>query len=164
MVQAIEILPEDKPRVRLNVGSVEPFVDWNSFVWDADDDSDVGILLRSDAPVAHASPTLFDQAIYQTARTAKTLRYVFALPPGLYEVHLKFAELWLTETGKRPMHIDINGRRYWQAWDPGTAAGRIGMAMDLRVENIVPDRDGKITVVISAAGDNDAILQGLEIN
>jgi putative lipoprotein len=36
MVQAIEVLPEDKPTLRLNVGSDAPFVDWNSFVWDAD--------------------------------------------------------------------------------------------------------------------------------
>ena len=141
-----------------------PFVDWNSFVWDADAHFDGGTTIRSDAPVAHASPTLYDQAIYQTARSGKTLRYVFTAPPGLHTVHLKFAELWQKEPGKRPMHIDINGRRYWEAWDPGAAAGCIGMAMDLRAENIVPDKDGKITLVITAAGENDAILQGLEIN
>jgi hypothetical protein len=164
MVQAIEVLPEDKPTIRRDVGSEKPFVDWNSFVWDADADFVGGTTIRSDTPVAHASPTLFDQAIYQTARTGKTLRYVFTVPPGLHEVQLKFAELWLNEIGKRPMHIDINGRRYWEAWDPGTAAGCLGMAMDLRAENIVPDKDGKITLVIAAAGENEAILQGLQIN
>jgi hypothetical protein len=38
------------------------------------------------------------------------------------------------------------------------------MAMDLRAENIVPDKEGKITLVIAAAGENEAILQGLQIN
>jgi hypothetical protein len=164
MVQAIEVLPEDTSTLRLDVGSDAPFVDWNSFVWDADAGFDGGRTIRSEAPVAHASPTLYDQAICQTARSGKTLRYVLAAPPGLHTVHLKFAELWQKEPGKRPMHIDINGQRYWQSWDPAAAAGCVGMAMDLRAENIVPDKDGKITLVITAAGENEAILQGLEID
>jgi hypothetical protein len=65
---------------------------------------------------------------------------------------------------KRPIHIDVHGRRYWEASDPGTAPGCNGMVMDFRAENIVPDKDDKITVVITAAGENEAILQELDIN
>jgi hypothetical protein len=78
-------------------------------------------------------------------------------------VHLQFAELWLKESGRRPMNIEINGQLRWQGWDPATAAGQMGMAADLRTEDIAPDKDGYITIRITAMGANDAILQGIEI-
>ena len=37
-----------------------------------------------------------------------------------------------------------------------------GMALDLRTE-AMPDSKGQIKVTISACGENDAILQGVEI-
>ena len=89
--------------------------------------------------------------------------YTVSAMPGLYSVHLKFAELWLKEKGKRPMNIEVNGRRMREAWDPAEAAGELGMAADFRVEDVAPDKDGKIKIVLNAAGENDAILQGIEI-
>jgi hypothetical protein len=85
------------------------------------------------------------------------------LPPGLYTVHLKFAELWLEEPGKRPMDILINGQARWAHWDPFTAAGQAGMAIDLRALNITPDSEGRITICARAVGEYDAILQGIEV-
>lgn len=38
------------------------------------------------------------------------------------------------------------------------------MAMDFRAEKVVPDKDDRITAVITAAGENEAILQELDIN
>ncbi len=163
IVQAIEVLPEDKQVIRVDAGSDTPFIDWNSFVWAADTAFNAGSTLRSDTPVAQASPTLYDRALYQTARTGKTIGYVFAVPLGSYTVHLKFAELWLKEVGKRPMDIEVNGRIVWKSWDPATAAGCPGMAADIRVEDITPDKDGRIAIRLSAVGANDAILQGIEI-
>ena len=37
------------------------------------------------------------------------------------------------------------------------------MAADLRAEDVAPDKDGHITLRIRAAGANDAILQGIEL-
>jgi hypothetical protein len=37
------------------------------------------------------------------------------------------------------------------------------MAADLRVDDVTPDRAGRITIRISAAGDEEAILQAIEI-
>ncbi len=51
----------------------------------------------------------------------------------------------------------------WKSWDPGVAAGQVGMAIDLRTGNISPDKDGFIKVQLRAVGENDAVLQGLEI-
>ncbi|MBN1347121.1 MAG: hypothetical protein JXQ73_30800 [Phycisphaerae bacterium] len=163
LVQAIEVLPEHRSLIRVNAGADAPFVDWNSLVWAADMGFDGGTTIRSDSAVAQASPTLYDQAIYQTARAGKAIRYQFAVRPGLYTVHLKFAELWVKEQGGRPMDIEVNGRRVWKSWDPASAAGRLGMAADIRVEDIAPDKDGMIKLRLTAVGENGAILQGIEI-
>ena len=61
------------------------------------------------------------------------------------------------------MNIEINGRLFRGGGAPANAAGQVGMAADIRAEDITPDRQGLITVRISAAGAQDAILQGIEI-
>jgi hypothetical protein len=163
LVQAIEVLPEQKPAIRINGGSETEFVDWNSNVWTADAHFSGGTIIKSVAPVLHASPTLYDQDLYRTARSAKHFSYTLAAPSGLYTVHLKFAELWLPKAGERPMDIAINGRRVRKSWDPAAAAGRTGMAADLRIDNITPDKNGHIVIALQATGVNDAILQAIEI-
>jgi hypothetical protein len=200
IVQAIEILPELKPTVRIDCGSPQSYVDWNGFVWEADRHFEGGegkILVmaaksgvsgqpkpsvpkeatgketssppvmsaQGDPPIMEVTPTLYDQALYQTARTGKSFRYVVPLPPGLYSVHLKFAELWMRdgEVGRRPMNIEVNERRVWQNWDPATAAGRVNQAADVRVEDVVPDSRGHVVIQLSAAGESEAILQAIEI-
>jgi len=85
------------------------------------------------------------------------------VPPGLYTIQLKFAELWLKALGKRPMDIAINGQMVRKGWDPAQAAGELGMAAGIRVGDIAPDKDGKIVIRVSAAGAEDAILQAIEI-
>ena len=163
LVNAIEILPETRPTIRINAGADRKFIDWNSFRWSADMYFDGGTIIQSALPVSQASPTLYDQALYQTARSGKTIRYSIPVPPGLYTVHLKFAELWLKELGQRPMSIEVNGRVVHNNWDPAKAAGQIGMAADIRTENITPDKHNQITIQVTATGANDAILQGIEI-
>jgi hypothetical protein len=163
MVQAIELLPEVKPAVRIDCGSDREFIDWNGAVWSADTRFEGGAAMRSDAAVSQASPTLYDQELYRTARTGRKLAYSVAVPPGLYTVHLKFAELWITKPGDRPMNVEINGRTIRRNWDPATAAGQINMAADIRAENVAPDQNGRISIVVSATGANDAILQGIEV-
>jgi hypothetical protein len=163
IVQAIEILPESKSIVRITCGSVTDVIDWNSFVWTRDSDLSAGQSIFSSRPVTQATPTRYDQVLYQTARCGRDIRYTLSLTPGLYDVHLKFAELWLPEPGRRPMDIEINGRLFWQAWDPAAAAGECGMAFDLRTSSITPDKDGRIVIRIRATGENDAIIQGIEV-
>ena len=163
IVQAIEVLPEQKSTVRINAGSPLPWIDWNSFLWSADSCFQGGHTLESAAAVAQASPTLYDQQLYRTARAGKDIQYNVPVTPGLYAVHLKFAELWLKEAGKRPMNIEVNGRLVRERCDPAAAAGQPNMAVDVRVEDVTPDAAGHIAVRISATGSSDAILQGIEI-
>ncbi len=162
-LHAIEVLPALHPIVRIDAGSAAPFIDWHGQVWNADAHFDGGAGIRSDKAATQASPTLYDQALYQTARSSKILAYAIPLTPGVYTIHLKFAELWLNETGQRPMNIEINGRRVRENWDPASAAGQTGMAVDLRFEDISPGGDGKVSIRLQATGSNDAILQGIEI-
>ena len=163
LVRAIEVLPETRPNIRIDAGAEKEFIDWNSFAWSADTDFDGGTILQSEAPLSQASPTLYDQALYQTARSGRAFSYSVSAPQGLYTVHLKFAELWLKESGRRPMRIEINGRVVRDEWDPATAAGQTGMAADMRVEDIAPDKQNRITICVRATGANDGILQGIEI-
>jgi hypothetical protein len=163
LVQAIEVLPELRPAIRIDAGSGREFIDWNSFVWTADAHFEGGELLRSHAPVSQAAPTLYDQELYRTARVGKEFSYRLTVPPGLYVVHLKFAELWLKEPGQRPIDIEVNGRLVRKAWDPAAAAGQMRMAADLRTEDVTPDKNGWITIRLKAAGANPAILQGIEV-
>ncbi len=163
LVQAIELLPEIKPVIRVNAGSDAEFVDWNGFAWAADTNFNGGAVIKSDAAVEHASPTLYDQGLYHTARSGKSFGYTFSLPPGLYNVHLKFAELWLKEPGKRSMDLELNGRTVRKSWDPATASGKLGRAAELRLEDVAPDERGQITIRLAAVGEQDAILQGIEI-
>jgi hypothetical protein len=196
IVQAIEILPELKPTVRIRCGSPTDYIDWNSFVWSADAFFEGGTALASPKPekpagpvpveklkvtgsescspgvgetgddpgfVLYATPTLYDQALYRSGRTGRSFRYVVPVPPGLYTVHLKFAELWLGESGKRPMNIEVNGRRMGTHWDPATASGGVRAAADLRIEDVVPDKDGRLAIQVVATGENDAVLQAIEI-
>jgi len=39
----------------------------------------------------------------------------------------------------------------------------VDMATDLRVDNITPDKEGRITIDLHATGMNDAIIQKIEI-
>ena len=110
IVQAIEVLPESKSVARIDCGSDSSFVDWNSHVWDADRAFQGGKTIVADTPVSQASPTIYDQGLYRTARAGKSIGYTISVSPGFYTVQLKFAELWLAEMGKRPMDIEVNGR------------------------------------------------------
>ncbi len=163
LVQAIEVLPEQGPAIRLDCGANRPFIDWHGFLWNADPGNKESNAIRSEASVSQASPTLHDQEIYRTALSGNRLHHSLSVPNGLYTVHLKFAELWLKEPGHRPMDIEINGRMVREKWDPATAAGQVNMAADFRVEDVTPDVNGRITITLTATGANAAILQGIEV-
>ena len=61
------------------------------------------------------------------------------------------------------MDIEINGKVVWKSWDPGSTAGQVNMAIDLRAPDIAPDQKGYITISLKAKGENDAILLGIEV-
>ncbi|MFA6567988.1 MAG: malectin domain-containing carbohydrate-binding protein, partial [Victivallales bacterium] len=163
LIRAIEILPGLRPAVRINCGSESSFVDWNTDEWLADAHYEDGATLKSDAEVKLATPTIWDQGLYRTARSGKQIVYKVSLPDGLYTIQLKFAELWLDRPGARPMDISVNGRVVKRGWDPAQAAGELAMATGIRVADVAPGKDGFISVRIVSSGGNDAIIQAIEI-
>jgi len=162
-IRAIEVLPELRSCIRINAGSPEAFIDWNSFSWFGDQYFTGGISIQSLVPVSQASPTLYDQPLYQTARCGREFVYRIPVLPGLYTVHLKFAELWLAPDQHRAMEVEINSRLVLKDFDPASVAQKQGMSADVRFEMIPSDAEGFITLCIRAQGPYEAILQGLEI-
>jgi hypothetical protein len=162
-IRAIEILPELKPAVRINCGAESGFVDWNTDEWIADAHHEDGVPLRSAAAVKLATPTTWDQGLYGAARSGKAIAYKVSLPEGLYTLQLKFAELWLDKPGARPMNVAVNGRVVKRGWDPAEAAGELAMATGIRIAEVTPGKDGCVCIRFVAAGENDAIIQAIEI-
>ncbi len=163
ILRAFEMLPELRSCIRINAGAPKPFIDWNSFIWSGDQYYLGGATIHSSSPVAQASPTLYDQQLYQTARCGREFSYRIPVTPGLYTVHLKFAELWLAATQRRSMEVIINSRSVLRNFDPATTSQQHGMSADIRFEMISPDAEGVIAIRICAEGVHDAILQGVEI-
>jgi hypothetical protein len=163
LVRAIEVLPELRSAVRINCGAESPFVDWNTDEWLADIHGEGGEALSAEADVKLATPTIWDQGLYRTARAGREISYNVSLPDGLYTLQLKFAELWLAKPGARPMDISVNGRLVRRGWDPAEAAGELAMATGIRIAEVTPGKDGCIRIGIVAAGENDAIIQAIEI-
>lgn len=159
--QAIELAPVVPDIVRINCGSEVPFLDWMGNLWQADACADQS--LTSELPVVQASPTLYDQGLYKTARCGNELEYRIPVRDSFYSVHLKFAELWLAAGQTRPMDIYINGNCVRRHWDARTAAGYPNMAADLRFDTISPV-DGFIAIRICAKAEHPAILQAIELD
>jgi hypothetical protein len=162
LVQAIEVAPEQRDVVRINCGSDQSFIDWAGDVWQADTYFKGGRDIQATGEIVQATPTIYDQGLYLVARMGDCIEYRIPVRPGIYSVHLKFAEVWIESRGNRPMNISINARQLKKKWDPVQSVERNRMAADLRFEGVSPV-DGKITVVIEAVGENPAIVQAIEI-
>lgn len=162
LISGIEILPQATECIRINCGGRDHYIDWNSNVWQKDDQNGEGRVLRSDMKVAQASPTLHDQSLYQTARVQDKISYTFTLPQALYTVHLKFAELW-EKSGGRGLRIEVNGKAYKDNClleGPHNGEGR---AVDIRLRGICPDAHGGLRLDVYGTHGKEAVLQAIEI-
>lgn len=187
IISAIEVTPETKNDIiRVNAGSNKDFVDWNGNIWLGDSafvsggsavsgrgnlnriptvyNTDYCAVQTREFEISQASPTLFDQEIYRTARSGNMFTYTFTVPDRLYSIQLKFAELWSDKLGERPMDIYINNKLIWKDYDPATRAMKINKAADMRVDDIIPDKNNQIVIKVVAKSANAAILQGIQID
>lgn len=162
LIQAIEVAPEQKDAVRINCGCNHVFIDWAGYAWKADCHFRGGKCIKAGGELLQATPTLYDRDLYFAGRSGRHLEYRIPVKPGIYSVHLKFAEMWLKEEGQRPLNIYLNKRLVRGKWDPAHAVGHVCMAADLRFEGISPV-DQHISIRIDAVGENPAVLQAIEI-
>ncbi|MHB9031970.1 MAG: malectin domain-containing carbohydrate-binding protein [Anaerolineae bacterium] len=161
LLQGIEAAPEARDHLLVNCGAVKPYIDWSGQVWEADTFSEGESLVTSQQP-SQATPTLYDAALYQTARSGREINYRLPVRPGIYELQLKFAELWDAAPGQRPVDIKVNGKLVRAGWDTAREAGRAEMATGLRLTGISPV-EGAIWVTLTATGSQPATIQALEV-
>ena len=78
---------------------------------------------------SHASPTLYDQRLYKTARSGKSFSYTVSSAAGTLLCPSEVRRALVEGDGQRPMNIEVNGLVVRENWDPGSAAGQLGMAV-----------------------------------
>ena len=88
-----------------------------------------------------------DPALYEKAREGD-FQYDIPLAPGVYELHLHFAEFLYTETlensgvGSRRFHVILNGNSLLNDFDIIMDAPGTNTADEKGVEDVTPDKDG----------------------
>ena len=152
--------------LRILPGVDRSYVDRAGKLWSTDNYFSGGIPVRS--PVRHIWRTL-DPAIYRSSRQGD-FTYEIPLKPGVYELHLMFAEtVYGPEEaggggeGSRIMNIAANGKPVLSNFDVIADSGGARTA-DVRVfTDIAPGNDGFLHLSFSSAAGGRAMISGIEI-
>jgi hypothetical protein len=152
--------------VRISVGSLEPkYVDSSGHVWVGDRYFTGGrAVIRKDR---RNSRTL-DPALYQKAREGD-FQYDIPLAPGVYELHLHFAEILYNETldssgvALRRFNVFLNGTRLLSEFDITVDAPGTNTADERVFKDVSPDKDGYLHLRFESATAYRALLNGIEI-
>ncbi|HTC22312.1 MAG TPA: malectin domain-containing carbohydrate-binding protein, partial [bacterium] len=78
-----------------------------------------GTVTTVSTPVANTQ----NPALYQTYRAGTTLAYSFNVPPGHYQVTLKFADFISTASGQNVFNVSVQGISSIQSLDVYATAG-----------------------------------------
>ncbi len=158
--------PPPGEEVRILAGSTRSFVDHAGKLWDADRWFDVGKVVKSNAQQIWRTQ---DPDFYHTSRQGQ-FSYTIPLKPGVYELHLYFAETdydpELTGTGgegSRIFNVRANGKTLLNHFDIVADAGASRTA-DVKVfTGISPAADGALHLEFSGEGGMQASLSAIEI-
>lgn len=108
LINAIEVAPADKPEpIRVECGGDAPYRDVAGQTWESDRGHPDGHAFdRGSVPIEWTD----DDRLFQTERYAVS-SYSFAVPNGLYQTTLHFAETYegITGPGQRIFHAAVNG-------------------------------------------------------
>jgi hypothetical protein len=153
--QGVTLPPASGFAIRVNSGG-PAYTDPLGNTWSADTGFIGGNTLGTNAVVSgpEQPPTVF-----QSVRWG-SFQYQFTVPNGLYNVKLKFAELFLTTVGTRLTRITINGTIVDPAFDIIAAAG----GPNIEVNRVYPITvtGGQITIQLGDVK-YGPILSGIEI-
>ncbi len=157
---------ENSPGVRIAVGSSMPkYEDSLSRVWTGDRFVTGGETVHR--PNRRIYRTL-DPALYQNARVGD-FQYDIPLQPGIYELHLYFAEILHIDTidsgaeALRRFNISLNGKPLLLGFDIVLDTGGMLNTADEKVfTGVSPAEDGKLHLRFWASNDQ-ALLCGIEI-
>ena len=152
MVQAIEVLPEQKPAIRINAGSEAEFVDWNSSVWTADAHFAGGTTITIRRAGGPCVADAVRSGVVPHGPLGKNIRLHACRTAGL--VHGASEVCGVVVAKAWPAADGHYGQRAVgpKSWDPAAAAGRSGMAADIRIDNITPDKESHIAIGLRATG------------
>ena len=110
-----------------------------------------------------------DPTIYHTIRIGSRFQYDIPLKPGIYELHLLFAEkifgkpdMANTGEGSRIFDVFVNGIRLLDEIDIFSDAGGPDIPADRVLRDISPDKDGFLHLVFSS-NRYWACVSGIEI-
>lgn len=160
-----QIGPPAGDTVRILAGASRSFVDHAGKLWSADSYFEGGLSVKTSG--AHIGRTQ-DPNFYHASRQGQ-FRYRIPLKPGIYELHLHFAETQFDAEqngggeGSRIFDVQANGKTLLHHFDLVADAGGSHIA-DVKVfTEISPAADGLLTLDFHAENGNQAILSALEI-
>lgn len=152
--------------VRILAGSSRTYVDRSGKAWSADNYFAGGTPVRS--PVQHIWRTQ-DPTIYRTSRQGD-FTYDIPLKPGIYELHLHFAETFYGPEdvggggeGSRVMTVTANGKALLTDFDV-FADAEGGRTAEVKVfSDVSPSRDGFLHLGFSSAKGGRGMISAIEI-
>ena len=150
--------------IRILAGSTRTYVDRSGKLWNPDAYFTAGTAVRS--PVQHIWRTQ-DATIYRTSRQGD-FRYDIPLKPGIYELHLHFAETFYGPEdagggeGSRVLAVTANGKPLLSSFDIIGDSGE-SRAADVKVfTDLAPASDGFLHLNFSSLNGR-AMVSAIEI-
>jgi hypothetical protein len=160
---APSVPPSAPSGTNIRVGFTAPsFLDVTGSTWLGDRCFTSGeVFSRTDNQIRRT----FDQSLYQTGRQGN-FSYAIPLRPGVYELHLHFAEVFYGEaTGAdtlRLFDVSINGVQAMSRFDIAKDAGGVCIADEKVFKDISPASDGFLRLdFLPIRG--QALLNGIEV-
>ncbi len=163
----VEKAPSGSGDLRIIAGSTDPYTDRTGRPWGPDRFFSGGSL-----PVVRASERVFrtlDPDIYRYGRQGD-FKYDIPLAPGVYELHLHFAETGLADfisaessgEGQRLFRVYANGKQILDLFDVVADAAGANTSDERVFRDIAPAKDGFLHLsFVSQRG--AAILNGIEV-
>lgn len=157
----------ESEEVRLLAGSNAPrFVDRTGNTWSGDHFFHGGSVFSTPGQVIFGTP---DPEIFRSRREGD-FSYDIPLKPGVYELHLYFAETLFGDNstaggaeGSRVFRISINGKPALWAFDVIADAGGSSTADERVFKDVAPAPDGVLHVQFGGLVNNVPFLNALEI-
>lgn len=158
--------PPPGDEVRILAGSTRSYVDHADKMWQADAWFAGGTAVKNEVRyVARTQDSIF----YRTSREGE-FRYDIPLKPGVYELHLHFAETVYGEEntgvggeGSRLMAVRVNGQPLLSHFDVMADAGGDRIADDRVFPGLSPAKDGRLHLEFAGENGTNATLSAIEI-
>jgi Malectin domain/Chitobiase/beta-hexosaminidase C-terminal domain len=151
----VSLVPQFSPILVHSGGAA--YTDTLGQTWSADTGFIGGNSASTSANIANTA----DPKLYQTERYGD-FSYQFKVPNGSYNVVLKFAEIYWTQTGQRIFNVSINGTQVLTNFDIVAAAGTALTAIDKTFP--VTSTNGLVTIQFTSGTANLPKVSAVEIH